>query len=93
MTSPPVEESPHLTVKQLAMRWNTTPQAIRIRRHRGKAPKGFKLAKGRGAPVLFPLAEVLAFEARQMAEDRPSHRGTTAEHRPAEPLRARRVKA
>jgi hypothetical protein len=92
MTSPPSEESPHLTIKQLADRWQTTPQAIRIARHRGKAPKGFKRG-GRTSPVLFPLTEVEAFEARQMAEDVPSHRGTTVEHRPAEPLRARRVKA
>jgi hypothetical protein len=77
---------PHLTVKQLAERWQTTPNSIRIRRHRGRAPKGFK-GSGRNSPVLFPMAEVLAFEAERMAEDRPSHRGTTPEHRPPEPLR------
>jgi hypothetical protein len=93
MTSPPSEETPHLTVKQLATRWHTTPRAIYILRHRGRAPKGFKRGTNRSAPVLFPLTEVLAFEARQMAEDVPSHRGTTVEHRPAEPLRSRRVKS
>ena len=95
MTSPPnpSEDSPHLTIKQLAERWNTTPQAIRLARHRGRAPKGFKRGKGRTSPVLFPLTEVEAYEAQQMAEDVPSRRGTTVEHRPAEPLRARRVKA
>lgn len=88
MTSPQSESgsSPHLTVKQLAARWHTTPAAIYIARHRGKAPKGFK----RGVNVLFPLAAVEAFEAAQMASDRPSGRGTAAEHRPPEPLRARR---
>ncbi|MFE7954445.1 helix-turn-helix transcriptional regulator [Streptomyces sp. NPDC057413] len=86
MTSPPSERSPHLTVAQLAERWQTTPAAIYIARHRGKAPKGFK----RGTKVLFPLTEVERFEAEQMAGDRPSHRGTTYEHRPAEALRARR---
>ncbi|WP_086768132.1 helix-turn-helix domain-containing protein [Streptomyces bobili] len=86
MTSLPSERSPHLTVKQLAKRWQTTPTAIYIARHRGKAPTGFK----RGALVLFPISEVERFEAAQMAGDRPSHRGATPEHRPAEPLRARR---
>lgn len=94
MTSPPSEAPPtHLTVKQLAERWHTTPRAIYIARHRGKAPKAFKRGKGRAASVLFPLTEVEAFEAQQMAEDVPSRRGTTVEHRPAEPLRARHAKA
>ncbi|WP_439947264.1 helix-turn-helix transcriptional regulator [Streptomyces sp. BBFR109] len=86
MSSPPAEETVHLTVPDLARRWKTTETAIRIRRHRGKAPKGFRA----GGRVLFPLTAVEEFEAEQMAEDRPSHRGTTVEHRPAEPLRARR---
>ncbi|MEU0427873.1 DNA-binding protein [Streptomyces canus] len=86
MTSPPSEESPHLTVRQLAARWQTTPTAIYIARHRGKAPKAFK----RGTALLFPLAEVERFEAAQMAGDRPSNRGAAAEHRPAEALRGRR---
>lgn len=70
------------------MRWQTTPTAIYIARHRGKAPAGFK----RGANVLFPIAAVEAFEAAQMADDRPSHRRTAVEHRPPEALRARRRK-
>jgi hypothetical protein len=86
MTTTASDKSPHLTVPQLAARWQTTPAAIYIARHRGKAPKGFK----RGVNVLFPLAAVEAFEAQQMADDRPSHRGTAAEYRPAEPSRPRR---
>lgn len=86
MTNSASENSPHLTVPQLAARWQTTAQAIYIARHRGKAPMGFK----RGVMVLFPLAAVEAFEAAQMAGDRPSHRGRATEHRPAEPRRARR---
>lgn len=74
------ESSPHLTVAQLAARWKTTKSAIYIARHRGKAPKALKPGK----TVLFPLSAVEAFEAEQMAGDKPSHRGTTAEHRPAE---------
>lgn|GEM_PF-5322513 len=89
MTRPPSEDSPTLTVPELAERWKTTPTAIRIRRHRGNAPAGFKS----GRRVLFLLSAVEAFEAQQMAEDKPSNRGKTAAHRPAEPLRARRVKA
>jgi hypothetical protein len=87
MTHPPSEMSPHLDVRELAARWKTTPAAIYIARHRGKAPMGFK----RGVKVLFPLAEVERFEAAQMAGDRPSHRGTTAEHRPPEAVRSHRT--
>lgn len=82
-TSPPSEDSPHLTVAELAKRWKTTPNGIRIRRHRGRAPKGFKS----GVQVLFPLTEVEEWEAQRMAEDVPSHRYERAEHRPPEPLR------
>lgn len=81
MTSPPSEsDSTHLTVAQLAKRWHMSESAIYVARHRGKAPKGFKSGKR----VLFPLAEVESFEAERMAGDRPSHRGTTVEHRPPE---------
>lgn len=93
MTSPPDEDAPHLTIKALAARWGTTPQAIRLARHRGRAPKGFKRGEGRTSPVLFPMAEVLAFEAERMAEDRPSHRRAAPEHRPPERLSARPAKA
>lgn len=86
MTNLTGEQSPHLTVPELAARWRTTTNAIYIARHRGKAPKGFKS----GAGVLFPLAAVLAFENERMAGDRPSHRGATTEHRPPEVPRPRR---
>ncbi|WKX70023.1 DNA-binding protein [Streptomyces sp. XD-27] len=59
------DESPHLTVKQLAKRWHTTPQAIYMMRHRRKAPRGFK----RGREVLFPLADVAQHEAAAQADD------------------------
>lgn len=59
------DESPHLTVKQLAKRWHTTPQAIYMMRHRRKAPRGFK----RGRELLFPLAGVEAHEAASQAAD------------------------
>ncbi|MET8978496.1 helix-turn-helix domain-containing protein [Streptomyces sp. NPDC004539] len=85
-TSPRGDDSPHLTVAELATRWKTTPTAIYIARHRGKAPAAFK----RGVKVLFPLAAVEEFEAAGMADDRLSHRSTAAEHRPPEPTRARR---
>lgn len=92
MTSPPSDDT-HLTVAELAERWKTTKRAIYIARHRGRAPKAFKRGENRAAPVLFPLAEVIAYEEQRMAEDRPSRRGTTTEHRPPEPLRVRPVKA
>ncbi|GHA28977.1 hypothetical protein GCM10010372_31090 [Streptomyces tauricus] len=80
--TPPAESesSPHLNVAELAARWKTTKTAIYVARHRGKAPHGFK----RGRAVLFPLSAVEAFEAERLAGDKPSHRGTTTEHRPAE---------
>lgn len=86
MTNLQTDESPHLTVPQLAERWHTTPQAIYAMRHRGKAPKGFR----RGVPILFPLDEVKQFEAERMAADRPSNRDTDPAHRPAEAHRPRR---
>jgi len=86
MTTPPSDNSPHLTVAELATRWKTTTRAIYIARHRGKAPKAFK----RGVNVLFPLVEVEAFEAAGMAGDRLSNRGAAVEHRPPEPCRPRR---
>lgn len=89
MTTQTTSNSPHLTVAQLANRWQTTPQAIYTARHRGKAPKGFK----RGVGLLFPLSEVLEFEAGRMAADKLSNRRQAAEHRPSEPRRARRKPA
>ena len=89
MTTQTTSDSPHLTVAQLANRWHTTKQAIYTARHRGKAPKGFK----RGVGLLFPLSEVLEFEAGQMAADKLSNRHQAAEHRPSEPRRARRKSA
>lgn len=85
MTELQTDESPHLTVAQLAARWQTTKQAIYIARHRGKAPNGFK----RGRDVLFPIAEVEAFEASRMAADKPSNRGAEV-HRAPEPRRSAR---
>jgi hypothetical protein len=58
-------EQPYLTVKELALRWKTSPNAIRIARHRRRAPEGFL----RGGKVLFELAAVEAFEAELKAAD------------------------
>jgi hypothetical protein len=66
MTTLQTAESPHLTVKQLAKRWHTTPQAIYNMRHRRKAPKGFK----RGRELLMPISEIERFEADGMSVDR-----------------------
>lgn len=84
MKIPQTSESPHLTVKQLAARWQTTEQAIYMARHRRKAPKGFR----RGREVLFPLAEVEAFEAAAVDADPKSSTDPTAQ--PPEPARPRR---
>ncbi|WP_234376443.1 helix-turn-helix transcriptional regulator [Streptomyces sp. CB01201] len=75
-----MDESPHLTVPQLAKRWHTTSQAIYLLRHRGKAPRGFKS----GRNVLFPLALVEKFEAERLANDKPSTRMPLAAGLPVE---------
>ena len=53
----------HLTTAKLAERWHTTPNAILIRRSRGKAPRA--MPGGRG--LLWPLAEVEKFERARTA--------------------------
>lgn len=88
MTNLPADESPHLTVQQLAKRWHTTPNAIYVRRHKGKAPRGFKS----GREVLFPLTQVEAWEQAALDADPQSNRDTKPEMRPAEPSRPRGAK-
>jgi hypothetical protein len=56
---------PYLTIEELADRWHTTPNAIRIRRHRRTAPPGYR----EGARLLFPLSGVEAHEAARQAAD------------------------
>lgn len=56
---PPTDESPHLTVPQLAARWQTTKKAIYNMRSEGTAPPCFK----RGRNLMFPLSAVEAHEA------------------------------
>ncbi|OKH91456.1 hypothetical protein [Streptomyces uncialis] len=61
-----VDESPYLTVKQLAARWHTTTNAIYTARSRRRNyPKGFRLS----GKVLFPRAEVEAYERAGQAAD------------------------
>ncbi|WP_063735575.1 hypothetical protein [Streptomyces sp. RTd22] len=86
MKIPQTSESPHLTVKQLAARWQTTAQAIYMARHRRKAPRGFK----RGRELMFPLAEVEAFEAQALDTDPKSAPALDPTLRPSEPARPRR---
>jgi hypothetical protein len=62
-------ESPHLTVAELAARWRTTPQAIYNKRHRRKAPRGFRSGK----KLLFPISDVEAFEAAERDNDAQSN--------------------
>ncbi|WP_420903304.1 helix-turn-helix domain-containing protein [Streptomyces boncukensis] len=59
------EESPHLTVAELAARWRTTEQAIYHRRHRRQLPP----AISGGRKLLFPLAAIEAFERDLAASD------------------------
>lgn len=59
--TPAVEESPYLTVKQLAKRLHMTPNAIYTARSRRRHfPAGFR--RGGKGPVLFPVSEVEAYE-------------------------------
>jgi hypothetical protein len=66
--TPAAEESPYLTVKQLAKRFHTTPNAIyTARSRRRRFPRGFK----NGKQVLFPISEVEEYErANQQADSR-----------------------
>lgn len=66
--TPATEDSPYLTVKQLAKRLHLTPNAIyTARSRRRRFPRGFRS----GGQVLFPISEVLAYEqANQNADSR-----------------------
>lgn len=86
MTNPRADESPHLTVEQLATRWQTTKNAIYIARHRRKAPKGFR----RGRELRFPVAEVERFEAAALDADPKSSADLDPTRQAPEPARPRR---
>lgn len=62
--------SPYLTTRELADILRTTPNAVRIMRHRGNAPRGFR----RGRQVLYDRADVKAWLARKSEADRLSQR-------------------
>jgi predicted DNA-binding transcriptional regulator AlpA len=79
-------QSPHLTVRQLAARWQTTEQAIYNLRNRRKLPRAFK----RGRNLLWPVAAIEAHEASQLAADCKSP--AQYDMRPPEPVRRRTVK-
>lgn len=57
--------SPFMTTKELASVLRTTPNAIRILRHRGLGPSGFR----RGRQVLYRRAAVDAWLAAKEAAD------------------------
>ena len=75
------DESPHLTIPELATRWKTTRQAIYDMRRRRKCPRGFR----RGREILVPLTEVEAFEEAGMEADL----AEIHEQRPPEPKRSK----
>lgn len=58
MTGRPAEPV-HLTTEELAERWHTTANAIRIKRSRGNAPEALVIGPRK---LLWPLAEVEKFE-------------------------------
>ena len=81
---PDIPAGPHLTAEELGARWGgKTANAIIILRHRRRAPKGFRC----GGKILFPLAEVEAFEAAKQAAD---SRFNTALDPTKKPVQARR---
>jgi excisionase family DNA binding protein len=57
--------SPYMTTKELADILRTTPNAVRIMRHRGAAPQGFRS----GRKVLFRRSVVQAWLAAKEAAD------------------------
>ena len=87
----PPEQEPFLTVKELAARWDTSPRAIYIMRHRRKGPPSYKF---RGQ-VRFPVATVVAYESEAPQQDSrwntdldpTKHKAES--HRPKRPSRKR----
>ena len=57
-------EERHLTVEELAERERTTPATVRYWLHIGTAPRSLRPGRRR----LFPLSEVIKWEAKQLAE-------------------------
>lgn len=82
------DESPYLTVADLAARWHTTPNAIYTARHKRRAPRGFR----RGQKVLFPLDAVETFEREAMETDR-SNPANDPAREPVERKQVRRTRA
>jgi hypothetical protein len=81
------ENSPYITVAQLAVRWHTTPNAIyTARSRRRKYPRGFR----RGRNVLFLLSEVEAHERAEQDADTRFNPSLDPVERPTEPARLRR---
>lgn len=56
----------HLSVQDLAERWNTTPKAIYNLNTRGAAPPRVRRNGGKRGPVLYRLADVEAFERSRL---------------------------
>jgi hypothetical protein len=52
---------PHLTTEELAARLRRSPRTLERWRHDGKGPRHLP-----GIPVVYPLAEVEAWEKRQL---------------------------
>ena len=61
--------APHLTVKDLAERLHTTPNAIYILNSRGKGPKRIRTGSRRG--LLFRLSDVEAWEKTRLVTTTP----------------------
>lgn len=57
--------SPYMTTKELAEILHTTPNGVRVRRHRGQAPQGFRS----GRQLLFRRTVVEAWLAAREAAD------------------------
>ncbi|MDJ1132434.1 helix-turn-helix domain-containing protein [Streptomyces iconiensis] len=64
-TTQRTEESPHLTVAELAARWHTTENAIYHLRHRRKLPP----AISGGRKLLWPRTAIEEYEAGEIATD------------------------
>jgi DNA-binding transcriptional regulator YiaG len=58
--------APHLTTEELAARLRRSPRTLERWRHDGKGPRSLP-----GIPVVYPVAEVEAWEQRQLAAREP----------------------
>ena len=62
----PIGLALYLRESELALRWRMSERTLQRWRQAGKVPRHLRL----GGPVLYPIADVLAFEAGRVSDRR-----------------------